>query len=58
MNPLSLLPSVDRLLSVAAISSLIDLHGRAIVTGVVREVLGAAREAVKQGGCLADARTR
>ena len=52
MNPLSLLPSVDRLLSVAAISSLIDLHGRAIVTGVVREVLGAAREAVKQGGAL------
>ena len=52
MNPLSLLPSVDGLLSVAAISSLIDLHGRAIVTGVVREVLGAAREAVKQGGAL------
>ncbi len=52
MNPLSLLPSVDRLLSAAAISSLIDLHGRAIVTGVVREVLGAAREAVKQGGAM------
>ncbi|MBL8479340.1 MAG: L-seryl-tRNA(Sec) selenium transferase, partial [Sterolibacteriaceae bacterium] len=52
MNPLSLLPSVDRLLSAATISSLIDLHGRASVTGVVREVLGAAREAVKQGGAM------
>jgi hypothetical protein len=52
MNPLSQLPSVDRLLSAAALASLIDLHGRAVVTGVVREVLAATREAVKDGAPL------
>ncbi len=52
MNPLSQLPSVDRLLSAAAISSLIELHGRAIVTGVAREVLAATREAFRQGAAL------
>ena len=54
MNPLSRLPSVDRLLSTATLSSLVDLHGRAVVTGVVRETLAATREAVKQGGSLAN----
>jgi L-seryl-tRNA(Ser) seleniumtransferase len=54
MNPLSRLPSVDRLLSTATLSSLVDLHGRAVVTGVVREILAATREAVKQGGSLAN----
>ena len=54
MNPLSRLPSVDRLLSVAAISSLIETHGRALVTEVVREALAATREAVKQGASPPD----
>ncbi len=54
MNPLSRLPSVDRLLSAAAISSLIETHGRALVAGVLREVLAAAREAVKQGAAPPD----
>jgi L-seryl-tRNA(Ser) seleniumtransferase len=52
MNPLSQLPSVDRLLSAAAISSLIELHGRAVVTGVARDVLAATREAFRQGATL------
>ena len=57
MNPLSLLPSVDRLLSSAAIASLVDTHGRAVVTGLVREVLAAARNAVKAGDPLPDEST-
>ena len=52
MNPLSQLPSVDRLLSAAAISTLIDLHGRAVVTAMAREVLAATREAFRQGAAL------
>lgn len=52
MNPLSQLPSVDRLLSAAALASLVDLHGRAMVTGMVRDVLAAARAAVKDGAPL------
>ncbi|MDZ4254228.1 MAG: L-seryl-tRNA(Sec) selenium transferase [Sulfuritalea sp.] len=52
MNPLSQLPSVDRLLSTAALVSLVDTHGRAVVTGMVRDVLAAARTAVKEGADL------
>ena len=52
MNPLSQLPSVDRLLSAAALASLLDTHGRAIVTNIVRGVLAAARAAIKNGGAL------
>ncbi|MCM2307485.1 MAG: L-seryl-tRNA(Sec) selenium transferase [Sulfuritalea sp.] len=52
MNPLSQLPSVDRLLSTAALASLIDAHGRAVVTGTVRDVLAATRTAVKEGTAL------
>ena len=54
MNPLSQLPSVDRLLSTAALTSLADAHGRAVVTNVVRDVLAAARAAVKDGAPLPD----
>jgi L-seryl-tRNA(Ser) seleniumtransferase len=54
MNPLSQLPSVDRLLSATALASLVDAHGRAVVTGMVREVLAAARAAIKEGGGLPD----
>ena len=52
MNPLSQLPSVDRLLSAADIASLVDAHGRILVTGIVREVLASTREAFKQGTTL------
>jgi L-seryl-tRNA(Ser) seleniumtransferase len=54
MNPLSQLPSVDRLLSAAAIASLVELHGRAVVTAMVRDVLAATRAAVKDGAPLPD----
>ncbi|MCM2289814.1 MAG: L-seryl-tRNA(Sec) selenium transferase [Sulfuritalea sp.] len=49
MNPLSQLPSVDRLLSTAALVALVDVHGRAVVTALVREVLAATRAAVREG---------
>jgi L-seryl-tRNA(Ser) seleniumtransferase len=52
MNPLSLLPSVDRLLAATALASLLDAHGRAVVTGMVRDVLAATRSAVKGGAPL------
>ena len=54
MNPLSQLPSVDRLLSTAALAALVDLHGRAVVTAMVRDVLAMTRTAVKEGGGLPD----
>ncbi len=54
MNPLARLPSVDRLLSHPAVASLIDIHGRASMTGIVREILAATREAVKGGAQLPD----
>ena len=54
MNPLTQLPSVDRLLAAPAIISLIDLHGRMIVTRLVRDALSAAREAVKAGALPPD----
>ena len=57
MNPLSQLPSVDRLLSQPAIIALMDLHGRAVVTGVVRAALAAVRAAVKTGVPLPDEST-
>jgi len=49
MNPLSRLSSVDRLLSAPALVSLVDTHGHAVVTGVIRELLAATRTAVRQG---------
>ena len=49
MNPLSQLPSVDRLLSTAALVALVDAHGRALVTGMVRDILAETRAAVKDG---------
>ncbi|MBI5900656.1 MAG: L-seryl-tRNA(Sec) selenium transferase [Rhodocyclales bacterium] len=52
MNPLSQLPSVDRLLASAALLPLISSHGRAVVTEATRAALAAAREAVKQGAPL------
>ena len=54
MNPLSQLPSVDRLLSTTALASQANLHGRAVVTNMVREVLAESRNAVKNGAALPD----
>ncbi|OHC62886.1 MAG: L-seryl-tRNA(Sec) selenium transferase [Rhodocyclales bacterium GWA2_65_19] len=54
MNPLSQLPSVDRLLSAAALAALVDVHGRAIVTGTVREVLAEARSTAREGAPVPD----
>jgi L-seryl-tRNA(Ser) seleniumtransferase len=49
MNDLSRLPSVDRLLALPPVASLIESHGRAVVAAEVRAALAAAREAVKDG---------
>ncbi len=54
MNPLSQLPSVDRLLSAPALVALVDAHGRAVVTGMVRDALAATRGAVKAGAAPPD----
>ncbi len=55
MNPLAQLPSVDRLLSDATVASLIDSHGRAVVTQLVRTALAEAREAARAGTAPPDA---
>jgi L-seryl-tRNA(Ser) seleniumtransferase len=52
MNKLSNLPSVDRLLATPAVTSLIESHGRSLVTAEVRAVLAATRVAVKSGAPL------
>jgi L-seryl-tRNA(Ser) seleniumtransferase len=49
MTDLSKLPSVDRLLAHAAIASLIDIHGRALITRLVRETLAEARAEARTG---------
>lgn len=54
MNPLSQIPSVDRLLSTAALAALADRHGRAVVTAMVRDAIAAARAAVRDGAPLPD----
>jgi L-seryl-tRNA(Ser) seleniumtransferase len=54
MNKLSNLPSVDRLLATPAVTSLIESHGRSLVTAEVRTVLAATRVAVKSGAPLPD----
>jgi L-seryl-tRNA(Sec) selenium transferase (EC 2.9.1.1) len=57
MNELKNLPSVDRLLSEAALQSLVAEHGRSVVTDAARVELAAVREAVKGGAALPDANT-
>ena len=52
MNELKNLPSVDRLLSEAALQSLVAEHGRTVVTDAVRAELTFARESVKGGAAL------
>ena len=43
------LPAVDRLLAEPGNRALIEIHGRAVVTRVVRETLDAARDALRGG---------
>ncbi len=52
MNDLKNLPSVDRLLSEAALQSLVAEYGRTVVTDAVRAELTFARESVKGGAAL------
>jgi L-seryl-tRNA(Ser) seleniumtransferase len=54
MNPLSQLPSVDRLISQPAIAALIDQHGRSVITRLIREALAAARASARAGSPLPD----
>lgn len=49
MNPLSRLPSVDRLLGDPALLAAIEVHGRAPVTQAVRAALADARAAARAG---------
>lgn len=51
---LSKLPSVDRLLSHPVVVSHIEIHGRTVITRLVREFLAAAREAVRAGTPVPD----
>ena len=53
-SELSRLPAVDRLLADATISSLIDTHGRALVTALVRDTLAQARASVRAGEPVPD----
>ncbi|MBK9521334.1 MAG: L-seryl-tRNA(Sec) selenium transferase [Rhodocyclaceae bacterium] len=50
MNPFSQLPSVDRLLAEEQISLMVERHGCALVTNLVRDVLADARSEIKGGG--------
>lgn len=54
MNPLSQLPSVDRLLADPTVSALVDAHGRTLVTRLVRTALDDARAAAGSGAPLPD----
>lgn len=54
MHTLSQLPSVDRLLNLPAVVSLIDSHGRTVVLRLAREALAEAREAVRAGAAIPD----
>ena len=57
MNPLSNLPSVSRLLADAQIIALIDHHGPAVITRLVRETLAEARDAARSGTPVPDITT-
>jgi L-seryl-tRNA(Ser) seleniumtransferase len=54
MTDLSKLPSVDRLLAHPAVAPLLETHGRAVVTRLVRDVLAAARAAARDGTPIPD----
>ena len=55
MQALRALPSVDRLLTSAEGTALVDTHGRAAVTDALRAALDAARQAVQAGAPAPDA---
>lgn len=55
MNQLSKLPSVSRLLSEAEVAALVDSHGHAVITQLVRTTLDNAREAALAGTPIPDA---
>jgi L-seryl-tRNA(Ser) seleniumtransferase len=54
---LAKLPSVDRLLTHPAIAPLIESHGRAIITRLVRDALAKARTAGREGTPIPDEAT-
>ena len=54
MNSLSALPSVSRLLTDATISALVDIHGHAVITQLVRDTLAEVREAAHAGMPIPD----
>lgn len=54
MNALSKLPSVSHLLANDRIEPLIDTHGRAVITGLIRVQLAEAREAGRNGAPIPD----
>jgi L-seryl-tRNA(Ser) seleniumtransferase len=56
-SDLSRLPSVDRLLAVPAVALLIELHGRTIVTRLLRDALAEARAAAREGALIPDEAT-
>ena len=57
MNELAKLPSVDRLLAHAAVAALIESHGRALVTRLVRDTLAEVRNDVRAGAAIPDEAT-
>lgn len=54
MDDLAQLPSVDRLLTHPAVVALIESHGRAVVTRLVRDTLAEARAAARDGAPVPD----
>ena len=57
MNQLSKLPSVSRLLSDVRVADLVDIHGHALITQLVRETLADVRETARAGAPIPDADT-
>ncbi|WP_372985907.1 L-seryl-tRNA(Sec) selenium transferase [Marinobacter sp.] len=54
MNALSKLPSVSHLLTHDRIEALVEAHGRAVITGLIRDQLASAREAGRNGAPIPD----
>ncbi len=54
MNQLSRLPSVSRLLSDAAVAELVNSHGHAVMTQLIRDMLAEVRAAAQAGAPVPD----
>ncbi|MFP3873370.1 MAG: L-seryl-tRNA(Sec) selenium transferase [Thiohalophilus sp.] len=54
MNQLSRLPSVSRLLSDGAVAELVDSHGHAVITRLIRDTLAEVRAAAQAGAPIPD----